>query len=108
MGKIAVRVLVMIHFNGITPRDPRTKTCWFRTERFGPGPRTGPEQDRKNLRNLRPARTRTKTILEIPDQDQEKFLNLGLNRTKTEKKFKTWDRTGPGPRKNSKSRAGPD
>ena len=25
-------------------RDPRTKTDWSRTERFGPGPRTGPDQ----------------------------------------------------------------
>ena len=49
-----------------TSRDPRTKTGWFRTERSGP--------------------TRT-------DQDQEKIRNLGPNRTRTEKNFKTWDRT---------------
>ena len=26
--------------SGVSARDPRTKTGWSRTERFGPGPRT--------------------------------------------------------------------
>ena len=30
----------------LTNRDPRTKTGWSRTERFGPGPRTRPGQGR--------------------------------------------------------------
>ena len=47
-------------------RDPRTKTGRSRTERFGPGPTTGPAQE--NFRNLGPDRTRTERILEIPDQ----------------------------------------
>ena len=28
-----------------------------------------------------------------PNQDQAQFRNVGLNRTRTEKNFKTWDRT---------------
>ena len=46
-------------------RDPRTKTDWSRTVRFGLGPRTGPgknsnlgpNQDRKNFENLGPIST---------------------------------------------------
>ena len=48
-------------------RDPRTKTDCSRTERFGPGPRAGPDKDKEN-RNLGQARTRIEKILEIPDQ----------------------------------------
>ena len=40
-------------------RDPRTKNGWSRAEWFGPGSRTGPDQNRQNLRNLGPAPTRT-------------------------------------------------
>ena len=56
------------HSNGkvITGKDPRTKTGWSRTERFGPGPTTGPAQE--NFRNLGPVRTRAERNLEIPDQ----------------------------------------
>ena len=46
-------------------RDPRTKTDWSRTERFGPGPRAGPD---KENRNLGPDWTRTEKTLEIPDE----------------------------------------
>ena len=35
------------HLVVIKLRDPRTKTGWSRTERFGPGPPTGPDQGRK-------------------------------------------------------------
>ena len=71
----------------VTNRDPRTKTGWSRTKRFGPDPRTGPEP-RKNSNSGTG-----------PDQDQEKFRNLGPKRTRTENIFKTWDRAGPGPTK---------
>ena len=77
-------------------RDPRTKTGWYRTERFDPGPRTEPNQNRKKSRNLGLARTRTEKNLEILDQlgpGPRKISNPG---------------TGPGPRKFSKSRTGPD
>ena len=49
-------------------RDPRTKTDWSRTERFGPGP-CPPDRTRtwKNT-NLGPDRTRTDKILEIQDE----------------------------------------
>ena len=47
-------------------RDPRTKTGWSQTERFGPGPRTEPDKDQQNS--------------EI------------FNWTKTEKKFQISDR----------------
>ena len=42
----------------LASKDPRTKTGWSRTKRFGLGPRTGPgpDQDRKNSRNLGPTR----------------------------------------------------
>ena len=47
--------------------DPRTKPDWSRTERFGPGPRTGPDQDRENFRNTGPTRIRGESI---ENQDQ--------------------------------------
>ena len=67
-------------------RDPRTKTGWSRTERIGPGPRTGPDQNRKKIRTPGPNRTRTEKISKPgPDQDQQ---NLKIS-----------DRFGPvGPR----------
>ena len=68
----------------LTNRDPRTKTGWSRTERFGPGPRTGPDQNREKNQILGPARIRTK------------------------KNFETWDRNGPEPRTFSKPGTGPD
>ena len=43
-----------------------------------------------------------------PDQDRQKFQNLSSDRTRTEINFKTWDRTGPGPRQISKYRTGPN
>ena len=73
-------------------RDPRTKTSWSRTEPTkyrtweiqnlgNTEPRTEPDQNREKFQNLG------------PDQDQENFPNVGPNRTRTEKNFKTWDRT---------------
>ena len=103
----------MSHVNfHVYTRDPRTKTGWSRTKRFGP--RTGPDQDRKNFRNLGPVRNWTGKIVEIPDQlgpgprkistpgteldqnrekfqslgpdqDQEKFPNLGPIRTDSDR-----------------------
>ena len=60
-------------------------------------PRTGPDQDRNNFRNLGPVRTRTETILEIPGQfgpDREKIQILGPDQTRTQKISKS--RTEPG------------
>ena len=63
-----------IGINGLSTsvgrRDPRTKTGWSRTERFGPGPksRTSSDQHRKNLRYLGPDRIRTNKILKISDR----------------------------------------
>ena len=73
----------MSHVNfHVYTRDPRTKTGWSRTERFGP--KTGPDQEWKNFRNLGPVRNWTGKIVEIPDQ------------------------LGPGPRKFQKVRTSSD
>ena len=37
--------------------DPRTKTGWSRTERFGRGPRTGSDQGQQNFENFKQIRT---------------------------------------------------
>ena len=78
---------------------------WYRTKRFGPRTVLGPDQDRKIFENLGP-RPRSISKPGI-GPDQKSFENLGPNQTRTEKNFKTWDRTGPGPRKISESRTGP-
>ena len=62
-------------------RDPRTKTGWSRTVRFGPGPRTGPNQDQQNLENLGPIGTgRSVDPCVIQDSVcyKKSFVGLGL------------------------------
>ena len=63
--------VVLMIWNDET-RDPRTKSGWSRTERFGPGPakfrNVGPDQDRTNFSNLGPARNRNNMILKISDR----------------------------------------
>ena len=61
----------------LSSRVPRTETGWSQTERMGPGPRNRTDTNQQNS--------------EISDQT---IINLKL-------------RTGPGPRKISKSRTGP-
>ena len=39
----------LCHITFVGTRDSRTKTGWSRTERFGPEPRTEPDQDHQNL-----------------------------------------------------------
>ena len=75
-------------------RDPRTRTDWSRTKRFGPvlGPdrtrtknfweiqdRTGPGPN--ILRNPGPTRTRTRKFWEIQDQPGPRPENFGTSRT---------------------------
>ena len=44
-SRMNLKSMIIARLGGVVGgRDPQTKTSWSRTERFGPGPRTGPEQ----------------------------------------------------------------
>ena len=69
-----------------------------RAVRFGP--RTGPDQDRKKLRNPGPGRTRTKYFPKISDQVGPGLNIFGKSRTNSDQDQifqKISDQLGPGP-----------
>ena len=59
-----------MHDINVIARDPRNKTGWSGTERFGPGPKssTSSDQHRENLRYLGPDGIRTNKILKISNR----------------------------------------
>ena len=56
-------------------RDQRTKTGWYRTERFDPGPRTGKIQEIYD--QLGPGPRKNSDPGTRPDQNQQSCENLG-------------------------------
>ena len=50
-------------------RDPRTKTRWSHTERFGPGTRTGPGPEKKSVRG-------SLLVIKLFNENYPKFIFL--------------------------------